>query len=256
MPSTPNAPPTLPRRPLLSSSSPLTARAFPSSSHPATNAPCGAPRGKKANRKKMATVAAVCTRQPWMRTPEQVVESLFRVHTKTHNDQSPPPQPENQRVWASLVKGKAAVVDEMVAAVHRRDPDARLTLVALTDGERALQILVAQKLNVILILDLLHVMEKVWKAACLSPRRHPGCGDIRPPDDAPHPGRQRRTSRQRSPSDRDPAHPVRLPGEAPTQRRCVLPPQPRPHALQRLPGSRLAHCQRLCPPGRWAVVVK
>jgi hypothetical protein len=121
--------------------------------------------GQKAKLKKMATVAAGCTRQPWMRTPEQVVESLFRVHTKTHNDQSPPPQPENQRVWASLVKGKAAVVDEMVAAVHRRDPDARLTLVALTDGERALQILVAQKLNVILILDLLHVMEKVWKAA-------------------------------------------------------------------------------------------
>jgi hypothetical protein len=53
----------------------------------------------------------------------------------------------------------------VVAEVHRRDPDARLTLVALTDGERALQILVSQKLNVILILDLLHVMEKVWKAA-------------------------------------------------------------------------------------------
>ena len=122
-------------------------------------------KGQKANRKKMATVAAVFTRQPWIRTPEQVVESLFRVHTKTNNDQSPPPKPENKRVWASLVKGKAAVVDEVVAEVHRRDPDARLTLVALTDGERALQILVSQKLNVILILDLLHVMEKVWKAA-------------------------------------------------------------------------------------------
>jgi hypothetical protein len=121
-------------------------------------------KGQKANRKKMATVAAVFTRQPWIRTPEQVVESLFRVHTKTNNDQSPP-KPENKRVWASLVKGKAAVVDEVVAEAHRRDPDARLTLVALTDGERALQILVSQKLNVILILDLLHVMEKVWKAA-------------------------------------------------------------------------------------------
>ena len=53
----------------------------------------------------------------------------------------------------------------MVAEVQHRDPGARLTLVALTDGERALQILVSQKLNVILILDLLHVMEKVWKAA-------------------------------------------------------------------------------------------
>ena len=122
-------------------------------------------KGQKANRKKMATVAAVFTRQPWIRTPQQVVESLFRVHTKINHDQSPPPKPENKRVWASLVKGKAAVVDEVVAEVQRRDPDARLTLVALTDGERALQILVSQKLDVILILDLLHVMEKVWKAA-------------------------------------------------------------------------------------------
>jgi hypothetical protein len=32
-------------------------------------------------------VTAVFTRQPWMRPPEQVVESLFRVHTKTNNDQ-------------------------------------------------------------------------------------------------------------------------------------------------------------------------
>ena len=116
-------------------------------------------KGQKANRKQMATVAAVFTRQPWIRTPEQVVESLFRVHTKTHYGQSPPPKPENKRVWASLVKGKAAVVDEVVAEVQRRDSDARLTLVALTDGERALQILVSQKLDVILILDLLHVME-------------------------------------------------------------------------------------------------
>ena len=122
-------------------------------------------KGQKANRKKMATVAAVFTRQPWIRTPEQVVESLFRVHTKTNYDQSPPPRPENKRVWASLLKGKTAVIDEVVAEVHRRDPDARLTLVALTDGERALQIRVSQNLNVILILDLLHVMEKVWKAA-------------------------------------------------------------------------------------------
>src|ERR1035437_10143353 len=59
-------------------------------------------KGQKANRKKMATVAAVFTRQPWIRTPAQVVESLFRVHTKTNHDQSPPPKPENKRVWASL----------------------------------------------------------------------------------------------------------------------------------------------------------
>ena len=68
-------------------------------------------KGQKANRKKMATVAAVFTRQAWIRTPEQVVENLYRVHTKTNHDQSPPPKPENKRVWASLVKGKAARVN-------------------------------------------------------------------------------------------------------------------------------------------------
>ena len=36
-------------------------------------------KGQKANRKRMATVAAVFTRAPWVRTPEQVVESLFRI---------------------------------------------------------------------------------------------------------------------------------------------------------------------------------
>src|SRR2546429_5676712 len=35
-------------------------------------------KGQKANRKKMATVAAVFIRAAWIRTPQQVVESLFR----------------------------------------------------------------------------------------------------------------------------------------------------------------------------------
>jgi hypothetical protein len=39
------------------------------------------------------------------------------------------------------------------------------TRLALTDGERALQIRVDQQLRVTLILDLMHVLEKLWKAA-------------------------------------------------------------------------------------------
>ena len=64
-----------------------------------------------------------------------------------------------------MIKGKEAVIEEVVQEVQRRDPDARKIHVALTDGERALQILVGKKLQVTLILDLLHVLEKVWKAA-------------------------------------------------------------------------------------------
>ena len=48
----------------------------------------------------------------------------------------------------------------------RRDPRHRRTWVMVTDGERALQRRVARDFHgVTLVLDLLHVMEKLWKAA-------------------------------------------------------------------------------------------
>jgi hypothetical protein len=122
-------------------------------------------KGQKANRKKMATVATVFTRAAWVRTPQQVVESLFGPERSPRAGENPPPRPEHKRVWASLTKGKAAVIGEVAAEVLRRDPHVDKKHVALTDGERVLQILVNQKLQVILILDLLHVMEKLWKAA-------------------------------------------------------------------------------------------
>ena len=122
-------------------------------------------KGQKANRKRMATVATVFTRAPWIRTPEQVVESLFRTRRQTPIDGQTPPRPENKRVWASLLKGKTAIIQELAQEMQRRDPGNVKTRVALTDGERALQIRVDRMLGVTLILDLLHVLEKLWKAA-------------------------------------------------------------------------------------------
>ena len=49
--------------------------------------------------------------------------------------------------------------------MDRRDPARSMIRLALTDGERALQIRVDQKLTVTLILDLIHVLEKLLKAA-------------------------------------------------------------------------------------------
>ena len=100
-----------------------------------------------------------------MRTPQQVIESLFPTGPRPASDESPPPRPENKRVWASLVKGKTAVIQEVAEEMDRRDQLRRLTRLALTDGERALQIRVGRELNVTLILDLMHVLEKLWKAA-------------------------------------------------------------------------------------------
>jgi hypothetical protein len=133
--------------------------------------PCGAqPRarltkGQKANKKRMATVATVFTRAPWVRTPQQVIERLFPIAHPASAETPPPPRPENKRVWASLLKGKTAVIEEVAEEMDRRDPSRSTTRLALTDGERALQIRVDQKLKVTLILDLMHALEKLWKAA-------------------------------------------------------------------------------------------
>ena len=132
---------------------------------PGTQSASRLTKGQKANKKRMATVATVFTRAPWVRTPLQVAESLFRISRPTPDDVPAPPHPENKRVWASLLKGKDAVIQEVAEEMERRDPSASKARVALTDGERALQIRVDRKLKVTLILDLIHALEKLWKAA-------------------------------------------------------------------------------------------
>jgi hypothetical protein len=125
-------------------------------------------KGQKRNKKRMATVATVRTQEPRVRTPEEVVASLF--------DDAPaaPPlrvrRPEHKRVWASLTRSKDAVIAEVAAEMQRCDPEGTKVHVALSDGERALQKRLEPTLgkvlgSVILILDFLHVLEKLWKAA-------------------------------------------------------------------------------------------
>src|SRR5438093_6896624 len=89
--------------------------------------PCGAQptarltKGQKANKKRMATVATVFTRAPWVRTPQQVIESLFPTSRPASGETPPPPRPENKRVWASLLKGKTAVIEQRWTAAIPRD---------------------------------------------------------------------------------------------------------------------------------------
>jgi len=119
-------------------------------------------RGEKRNKKRMSTVGAVFTQKLNLRTPEAVVESLF--------DESPGPnkskryhRPEQKRVWASLLSGKDAFLAQVKAEMQRRDPAHKKRWLVVTDGERALQRKVAATFNPIeLILDLLHVLEKLW----------------------------------------------------------------------------------------------
>jgi hypothetical protein len=130
-------------------------------------------KGDKKHKKRMATVATVRTQQPRVRTPEEVVESLFRTTPKEKQPRTrrrAPVPKEHKRVWANLLQSKDEVIAEVVQEVRRVDPSGGKTHVALCDGERALQKRILPALQavvpgVLLILDLMHVVEKLWRAA-------------------------------------------------------------------------------------------
>lgn len=117
---------------------------------------------QRVGKKKMATVAAVFAKAPFVRTPQMIIDNLFSSRS---TNKQPSPKPEHKRVWASLTKGKTVVIEEIRQEVLRRDPDGRKTLVALIDGERALQRRTLKVMKPTLILDLIHVLERVWTAA-------------------------------------------------------------------------------------------
>jgi hypothetical protein len=126
-------------------------------------------KGEKPNKKKMATVGTVHVQPARVRTPQQVLDSLFanaNANAASERDRGPRQRPTDKRVWASLLAGKDTFIADVRAEMTRRDPRHRRTWVIVTDGERALQRRVAATFRgVTLILDLLHVLEKLWKAA-------------------------------------------------------------------------------------------
>lgn len=121
-------------------------------------------KGEKANKKRMATVAAVHSQAPVIRTPQEVLSSLFATGERSERPKRTPPH--HKRVWASLTADKDTFINSVKAEMLKRDPRHRRTWVIVTDGERALQRRVCTTFtDVTLILDLLHVLEKIWKAA-------------------------------------------------------------------------------------------
>jgi hypothetical protein len=122
-------------------------------------------KGEKDQKKKMATVAAVFTQEPRIRTPEEVVESLFKPEEAHKKNRDRTSKPQRKRVWASLKAGKDSFISDVNEEMKRRDPDLKKIHVVVTDGERALQIRVMRIIkDALLILDLLHVLEKLWMA--------------------------------------------------------------------------------------------
>ena len=123
-------------------------------------------RGEKRNAKRMATVAAVYTIAPQVRTAEQVLRCLAPRHERESWERPPP---ESKRVWASVQESPEEVIKEAFGEARLRDPEGLKRWVALVDGNET-QLKILRKLFrrygycPLIVLDFVHVTEYVWKA--------------------------------------------------------------------------------------------
>jgi hypothetical protein len=142
---------------------------------PVEEKPAGAHRtkGEKANKKQMACIGCVYSVDRHARTPEQLVATLFR---DPERPQEQPPQAQNKRYWAELsrevdsetIRGQDLVFQQLAAEIDtRRKP--RQWLVHLCDGQASLetdrQTYLPEDAHTLDILDLMHVLPRVWEAA-------------------------------------------------------------------------------------------
>lgn len=130
--------------------------------------------GRRLHAKRMASVAAIYTVAPWVRTPEQILPaSALPPKGPTR------PRPEHKRVWASLAQTPEAVIREMFEEAGRRDPKGQKCWVALVDGnlpqmDHLQQLAEERNIPLIIVVDFIHVAQYVWKAAgALFPDQEP-----------------------------------------------------------------------------------
>lgn len=142
---------------------------------PVAEKPAGAHRtkGEKANKKQMACIGCVYSVDPHVRAPEELVATLFRDPDRP---KAPPPQAQNKRYWAELsreragedIRGQDLVFQHLQAEIDtRRQP--QQWLVHLCDGQASLetdrQTYLPEDAHTVDILDLMHVLPRVWEAA-------------------------------------------------------------------------------------------
>ena len=120
--------------------------------------------GEKLNRKRMATVAAVYDIEAHKRSAEEVMGLC--------PDEGPSSRPRatNKRVWASVEREQEDVIGDMFEEALRRDPEMKRSWAILVDGgEKQLDLVLGflrrYRPDVSLILDFIHVLEYLWKAA-------------------------------------------------------------------------------------------
>lgn len=136
-------------------------------------------KGEKRNRKRMAEVGTVYDATPAPRTAADIMPTTDEQRQKA----AAGPVTANKWLTASVVDAAATVVGQVFDEAQRRDPDHARTWVALVDGnnhqiDRIRVEANARKVSVTIVIDFIHVLEYLWKAAwCLHTEADPAAED-------------------------------------------------------------------------------
>jgi hypothetical protein len=125
--------------------------------------------GEKANKKQMACVGAVYTIEPFVRTADDIVDEVLRKQCAKGR-----PRPQHKHVWAEMTreidgeefKAKDLLFCQLSDELTLRHLGDEKAVICLMDGERALwEAQRAYFSDAIGVLDLFHVMERLWAVA-------------------------------------------------------------------------------------------
>ncbi len=135
-------------------------------------------KGQKANKKRQACVGGVYTIEPFVRSVDDVINEFMREERQKQR-----PEPRNKQLRAELtrpldgqeVNGKDRIFSWFAEQIKSRSNDTRKPIVCVMDGDRALrekakQLMATLGITIICVLDLYHVLERLWSAAyCFHP---------------------------------------------------------------------------------------
>jgi hypothetical protein len=134
--------------------------------------------GQKAGHKRIAETGAVFDVVPpdEPRTPEQILG-------RAPGEPARGPEAVNRWYTAQITASRAETIAAVFDQAERRDPGHARPRIALVDGDRhQIEVIGAEAasrgIRVTILVDLIHVLEYLWKAAwCFHPPRHPGAED-------------------------------------------------------------------------------
>ena len=120
-------------------------------------------KGEKTNRKRMAEIVTVYELTPEPRTAAEILPDPDNPPAAA----STRPKAKNKWLKASVTDDARAVIAEMFNEADRRDPEHKLTWVALVDGnnhqiDRIKAEARKRKITIPIVVDFIHVLEYLW----------------------------------------------------------------------------------------------